>query len=239
MNNLIQNQKPESSTYTLNELYNSGKVYVMDNHMAATWCWSQKIDLNARYNLFHIDKHYDLLNGSTDFMVSQLLENNFNLQEVSIEDYINAEHAPIPGTSNTQIFRFDNYMTIFKKLYPEIFNQLKFATHKDGTVPQDWSNMYEAEIYDLPTNLSYWINNTEENWVVNIDIDYFFDRHPVDGYFQFLMDEYIELITAQLLEAWDKIEVITIALSPTFCGGMDNSKRIAELICRKLNIDFQ
>lgn len=32
----------------------------MDNHLAAAWCWVQKIDQSKRYGLFHINRHYDL-----------------------------------------------------------------------------------------------------------------------------------------------------------------------------------
>ena len=238
MTNLIQEQRPNCSVYSLNELYNSGKVYIMDNHMAASWCWSKKIDFNQQYNLFHIDKHYDLLNGSTDFLVSQLLNRNFNLEESTIEEYVNVTHDPIQGINNYQIFRFDNYMTVFRKLYPEVLKEIKFATHKDGTVPGDWI-FYEAEIYDLPNALGDWINETDENWIINIDIDYFFDQKPSGEYFQFLTDEYVELFAEEILLAWDNIKVITIALSPTFCGGIDNSKRLAKLICDKLNVNFE
>jgi hypothetical protein len=29
----------------LNFLFNQGKFYIMDNHLAATWCWLQKISV--------------------------------------------------------------------------------------------------------------------------------------------------------------------------------------------------
>mgnify|MGYP003664696529 CR=1 FL=1 len=32
----------------------------------------------------------------------------------------------------------------------------------------------------------------------------------------------------------DKIEVITIALSPPFCGGLDKANRVAEIILKEL-----
>ena len=42
MENLIINQQRENVVDTLNELYNDGKIYIMDNHLAASWCGSQK-----------------------------------------------------------------------------------------------------------------------------------------------------------------------------------------------------
>ena len=50
MQNLITETKVENPVYTLNELYNHGKIYVMDNHMAASWCWSKKIDTDIKCN---------------------------------------------------------------------------------------------------------------------------------------------------------------------------------------------
>lgn len=52
-----------SGCYEMNFLYNSGKFYIMDNHLAAAWCWIQKIQSNQNYGLFHIDKHYDLIDN--------------------------------------------------------------------------------------------------------------------------------------------------------------------------------
>lgn len=34
----------ESGRTKANFLYNKDKVYVMDNHLCATWCWLQKVD---------------------------------------------------------------------------------------------------------------------------------------------------------------------------------------------------
>lgn len=230
MENLIQIQQSADSIHTLNELYNDGKVYIMDNHMAAAWCWGQKLDISSKYNLFHIDKHYDLLNGSTNTNITQLNSQGFNLQKSSIENYVD-----IRDNQNNKIFRYDNYLTIFRGLYPGIFNQIKFATHKDGTIPSDW-NLYEAEIFDLPGNLKYWIEEAPGKWIINIDIDYFFDKDDNDVYFQFLTDDYVNYVAQQLFKVINKIQIITIALSPTFCGGLANSKKLAEIFCSNLGV---
>ncbi|MFP9097729.1 UPF0489 family protein [Flavobacterium sp. RHBU_24] len=50
----------ESGSVATNFLYKSGKVYVMDNHRCASWCWLQEIDTDKEYNYLHIDRHYDL-----------------------------------------------------------------------------------------------------------------------------------------------------------------------------------
>ena len=66
MNWIYKNHELKTSgCYNMNFLFNNGKFYIMDNHLAAAWCWLQKIDTSKRYGLFHIDRHYDLLKVSS------------------------------------------------------------------------------------------------------------------------------------------------------------------------------
>lgn len=234
MQNLITNQLSENVVYTLNELYNIDKIYVMDNHMAASWCWSKKIDFKKKYNFFHIDRHYDLLNGSVDYWVEKLNEQSFDIKSATIEEYVNANYQDSRTKNKFQIFRFDNYITIFTKLFPEIILEKKFATHEDGTLPKNWENIYQIPFYDLHTNIEYWINDTAEDWVVNIDIDYFFCDDDDGVRYQVFTDEYVTNIGRELSKCIDKIAVLTIALSPSFCNGMTNSKRIANLLLKEI-----
>lgn len=239
MENLIIKRQPENVVYTLNELYNNGNIYVMDNHMAASWCWSQKIDFNKQYNFFHIDRHYDLLNGNVKFWVNKLREQNFDFENSTIEEYSKAGYEDTHTKQKVKIFRYDNYITIFNKYFPNLLKEKKFATHKDGTVPVDW-DMYEIPFYHLHTNLAYWINETNEKWILNIDLDYFFCDDDEGNRYQVLTDDYIKSIGAEISRCIDNIEVITIALSPTFCGGLENSKRVAILLLNSLkNSNFE
>ena len=225
---ILVNKKGRSSTYDLSLLKNDSKIYVMDNHMAAAWCWGQKIDFNKSYNLLHIDKHYDLLEGGTDLGVKKILEEQFDIGSSTIEEYCSL------SSENGQVFRFDNYMTILQKLYPNLFIKKKFATHDDGTIPSDW-NLYNVHIIDLPTsNINYWFVREKLSWIVNIDIDYFFTKNSKDEYFQFLNDEYIISFAKQIKSVMNRIEVLTIALSPSFCGGINNASRIADIILEEL-----
>lgn len=233
MNTLI-NQQGNSGVFDLSILKQAGNIFIMDNHMAASWCWAQKIDTNQTYNLMHIDKHYDLLDGGTDKRVKAITDSKFEIQSSTIQEYCSLTYPKTFLNEKNQVFRYDNYMTIFKKLFPEIFKKIKFATHKDGTIPADWS-FYEIEIIDLPTNnVEYWINENDLKWIINIDVDFFFTKGYDDKYFQFLTDEYILTFARQLKNVLNKIEVITIALSPTFCGGIEKSDRIAKMFLEEL-----
>lgn len=51
-----------SGPVTQNLLWRDGKVFLMDNHRAALWCWQQAVDLYSQsHSLLHIDRHYDAL----------------------------------------------------------------------------------------------------------------------------------------------------------------------------------
>src|SRR5436853_7864299 len=74
----------KSHISNLNLLFVDGKSYVMDNHLAAGWCWLQTINLKNKYNLFHIDRHYDLMDLN-DLEIEYLKQQNFYFKSISIE----------------------------------------------------------------------------------------------------------------------------------------------------------
>ena len=93
MNWIYKNHELKTSgCYNMNFLFNNGKFYIMDNHLAAAWCWLQKIDTSKRYGLFHIDRHYDLLNNLTDDFIaenrSELINKDFFFY-LSLKDNMN------------------------------------------------------------------------------------------------------------------------------------------------------
>lgn len=68
-------------------LWNSDKVYVMDNHLAAAWCWMQKCNEDVRYKFLHIDRHNDL-GTNTPFDIYRHLERN---QHLTLNEYTDLE----------------------------------------------------------------------------------------------------------------------------------------------------
>jgi hypothetical protein len=224
-----------STHYNLNLLFQNGKTYIMDNHLAASWCWLQKIDLEKQYNLLHIDRHYDLLQSQIDWWIEALQEQNIDLKTISISNLIAIQyrHKEMPTADSFPLFRWDNYLTILHRLYPNLIASATFATHKDGDIIEELE-FSEPDIYELQENLSYWINSNNKNkWIVNLDIDYFFTDYN-EVHFQFLTDEYVLKIAEEIKESWRNIEVLTIALSPELCGGWDSAVRVARLITEYL-----
>ena len=228
-----------STYYNLNLLFQNGKTYIMDNHLAASWCWLKQVDTKKQYNLLHIDRHYDLLDSQTDWWLDALRQQNIDLTTISIDDLlaIKYHHKDMPTSDSYPLFRWDNYLTILHRLYPKLIASSIFATHQDGDTLDDLI-MQEPEIFKLHENLSYWVNSNSKNkWIFNLDIDYFFTDYE-DKHFQFLTDDYVLKIAEEIKKSWDKIEVMTIALSPELCGGWDNSIRVARIITEYLQINW-
>jgi hypothetical protein len=225
----------------------------MDNHLAASWCWLQLIDPDKSYRLFHIDRHYDFLNSQTDKWLDAVKAANLDLTQAPITAVVAVQYKPDGGMGMIPVMRWDNYLPILFRLYPDLFDVTYFATHKDGNRPNEhideeapgaplefYTINYEPEIYELQGNLSHWLNERPNGkWVVNLDIDYFFtDKGFGEDYYQFLSDEYVKTIAEELVKAWDNIEVFTLALSPEMCGGWDNAIRVARLITDRLAIPW-
>lgn len=231
-----KDQLEESGCYNMNFLYNVDKFYIMDNHLAAAWCWAQKIDKSKRYGLFHIDRHYDLLNNLRDDCLNMnrdiLVSNDFN------------EYYSIKGDYDMPIMRYDNYIDTFNRLFPDLIQMVYYATHKDGNNEDGTSleciNKYKPDIWDLQSNINYWIvdsNNDIDSWIVNIDIDYFFQEFQEENHL-FLTKKYIKSVCREIKRSLSKIDVVTIALSPDFCNGWGNSFQILRIICNELEINF-
>ena len=236
---IINKGKKKSGCYNLNLLCNDGNAYVMDNHLAAIWCWLQKININKKYNLFHIDKHYDLLDSQLDCWVEELSKQNIDLENIDIHELTKLRYMPKTRIDNkdNQLFRWDNYLPIFDNIYPKILHSSYFATQKCGTKPQKKLITDEVDIWELPQIIGERIEENSFKWIINLDIDYFFLENE-NGYFQFVTDDYILGIAEEIKKKMAKIEVITIALSPECCGGWQNSERIARLIGSQLEYDF-
>lgn len=230
-----------SGAYNLNYLYKTKKTYIMDNHLAAGWCWLQEIDIKKQYNLFHIDRHYDLLDGQVNEWKSTLQSLSFDYVNIDIQELIGIQYkrSDMKSQEAQQLFSWANYITILDSFYPNLWFNRSFATHRDGTIPPGYRDgLHEPRWEELPKNLSYWIGDSKQyKTVLNLDIDYFF-FHYNQEYFQVFTDDYIKIIAKEIASAWHRVAVCTIALSPEYCGGWENAIRVARLITDELDIEW-
>lgn len=217
-----------------NFIWNSGSIYIMDNHRAALWCWFQHMKSERKYNLFHIDRHYD----TTYRWEEEWRKNTPDMFRISIHDYLAKNYGA--DFNNDCFFRWDNYLSIFLDCYSKTINECIFATHKDGEKPK--FGYQEIEIWDIPDIM----DNIDKrpagvNWILNVDIDYFFCNDESDSQLRMLSSKFIERIFRPVAGRIKDgtISVFTLALSPDYSSGWKNSLIICEKICDILGVNFK
>lgn len=160
-----------SGTYNVNFLWKEDQknIYIMDNHRTALWCWFQHLKENEHVNYFHLDRHYDTLQSNIDAWI-KLCPDLFN---ITLDDYLQFEDRSDPNFPY-RLFRWDNYGSIFLEKYSNLINSSIFCTYKDGDEPNQ--HVREVDSWELIDNFDYWIENQNEPWICNIDLDYFFRK---------------------------------------------------------------
>ncbi len=218
--------------YTQNFLWNSGSIYIMDNHRAALWCWFQYLQKNRKYNLYHIDAHYDCLSSRIDEWRKYLP----NMWNSNIHDYLNLKYETLEGS--VPIFRFDNYLSLFIDKYDSMINQYKFATHDLGDKPKT-SKVTNITIAKLVADLEL-LKNVNGEWIVNLDFDYFLtDEKKISKIYK--SDQYINNIFRILANHYNqgKIKVLSIALSPDYSQGWKKAEKLGDMFSEVFDINFK
>lgn len=199
-----------------NVLWKNKNIYVMDNHRLALWCWFQEMEKDKRYNLLHIDAHPDLSD-------SALKSFSQDLWTISLDEYRTSWNAEV----NLPLFRWDNYIEVFLKKYPKMIGETISVTHQLGS-PKKMA--IDIKAFDLVAQCSdifsgkKYIN--EFDWIVNLDLDYFFSAQPQK--LTLFSDEFIDAIATSILQGLDSgmIKVLTISLSPECCGSWEKAEEM-------------
>jgi hypothetical protein len=218
----------ESTSSSDNLLWENNSIYVMDNHRLALWCWFQKLEINKRYNLFHIDAHPDLSE-------SALKNFNHDLWNMSLDSYRTCWQSDV----NLPLFRWDNYLEIFLKKYPELVGVTISATHHLGSSKELSQEVKPYELIkvfgEIFTNKKY-VNDFE--WIVNLDLDYFFAAQPLK--IKLFSDEYIEALANLIKQGLNNglIKVLTISLSPECCGSWENAELMLAKFSKILDLEM-
>lgn len=225
-----------SGCYQQNFLWNKDNIYIMDNHRAALWCWFQHLEPTLKYGYFHIDKHSDALRSRLDEWVG-LCPDMFN---VNIDDYLDKVYRIDTVGGEIPLFRWDNYASIFLAKYGAMISRCMFATHGVGDDPVHGS-VQNYNIWDLPGNMNYWLEDEPEQWIVNIDLDYFFYKSDFNSFEYLVSDDYLEqLFSAIKLQLNNgRLASLTICLSPECCGGWEASEKICSKVVELLDIEFE
>ncbi|EPE3083895.1 TPA: UPF0489 family protein [Morganella morganii] len=237
MNWLIPlNGKSPSGAYKVNFLVQDDKIYISDNHRVALWCWMQHLTQDCNIALFHIDRHYDTLPLTSNYIDE--FPGVFNLQ--SLTDYLNLKINI--NSQTTPLIRWDNYLSFFisDSTINSCIQCIYLATHKDGTFPKNplVHNIKQVEPYELLADLEGTLSNHDRT-IINIDLDYFFTDKS-GNFFQFIDSKFIIELFKLIKSGLDnnEIECLTICLSPECCGSWYNSEKILEIAKKELDINF-
>lgn len=222
-----------SGAITQNFLCRSGNVYVMDNHRAAMWCWLQQVNPEEPHSLIHIDRHYDALQSRLDEWMQNLPPWN-----AGIDRYLGAEYDC--GGSMVPVIRWDNYLSVYLEAFGRNLTSLRCLTHDDGDQP-NYPHTLFSDVWELPHNLSFWLDTNATPWIVNIDLDYFFCGSDEDVV-QMVSDNYIDQVGIALRRSMDRgaVKVVTLCLTPdSFTPGWAVCEKLASRILAHLGLSFQ
>ena len=223
---LINNGKQKSLSERLNYFAHKDNIYIMDNHLAAIWCWD-KLPKDKNITLVHIDAHYDLGCSPPGGSIYQSLD----LTTISVDKLTNYQHRM--GYSH---FLWDNYIHVFNDKHPSLINEFVSITHRlDNLAKLDNVPFVEFDIWDLDSTL-WW--ETENQKILNIDIDYFF-KQDYETNFELFSDQTVIFFSNWLVKNKNKFDIITIALSPECCDSWENSINMANKILKPLDIKIE
>lgn len=231
-------ERNNSEEFTQNFLWKSKNIYIMDNHRAALWCWIQHMEIEEVVSICHIDKHTDTLRSQLPYWMKLLPS---DLSSISINDYLRLTYTN-PNTPNyaTPLFSWDNYLSIFLEKYSEQINFCAFATHGIGDKP-NFRDVTTLNNEYLPEELEKLFSKSDQPWLINLDLDFFFHKPDGEHYENKYSDSFAREIFFRIKQLNDtgNAKAITVALSPECCGGWRNSERMASQFCEVLDLSWQ
>lgn len=138
-----------------------------------------------------------------------------------------------------KFFICDNYIRVCHHLFPNWFNTNLFYYTKRHSVCslKEWGyndffeqkrdiNFIRHDITGLINEQDFSSNKgiVEDNmrtkkWIVNIDLDFFWDANKIRVY----DDQFVTDLGKTIGDAMKNIQVLTIALSPKWCGGWEKA----------------
>lgn len=219
-------ERGSSHAFDLNFLWHSERLYVMDNHRAALWCWLQHLPGAQQWQLFHVDRHYDTLRSRLDQWLALFPTGPTTLQEyLSLSQSIGGISCPVVS--------WDNYLSIFLARNGDKLSRALFATAREGDRPQHpnleefdpWAALDQFERIAEEPDESW----NEPPWIVNIDLDFFTARRSDRaGPLRVFDDAYVAMMGKYVADGLrrKRIGCATIALSPETTGSWPLAERL-------------
>ncbi len=224
----------ESGYGRLNFLWKDDRrpIYIMDNHLAALWCWLREVKPDELYRLIHVDYHWDAREMS-DASIDLL--RNHDLTDIG-------DFLALRSTTYKEfpLVCWDNYIDPMRTLRPN-YAKMYFHAFQALTASQVMED-YRLDFNSSPEwwgNLGYWESELEGGRVIiNFDLDYFFLKIRDEVVSAFSV-EFVQAVCERFLQPLLRPEtVLTIAWSPECCGGWQAAARVSSVFCHSLKIPF-
>lgn len=254
-------QKGEDRAFDQFFVWNTEKIYIMDNHRSALWCWLSEIKKSPQINLkiLHIDNHLDMSPRGLHCKCAT----SINFDKLGLEDYIKSQHN-CEQYGNIEIFSYENFLRFFVQTYPKNINPLDvFVTQhhweiKPNIDPSMTQNLEKyldkvkvsidcsqaARRLYIEDLISLFENDHFSSWIVDLDFDYFYNEKTNELNFE-LAEQIIHKI-----KSWydmDRIVALTIAWSPEFLinresesteFGLEQAKKLNLMLIEIFKLDF-
>ena len=157
-------------------LWHHDRLYVMDNHRLALWCWWQHLKESARWTFVHVDRHYDAL----WLRFNPWREGTTAEHHSSLDAFRTARI--VDGTDSLELYRWDTLVSAFWSLHAGVIAEVIFATADEGEDPRIPDSTH-LQPWSLPNDLAFLADPNQEGappCIVDVDIDYFAWQTP-DG----------------------------------------------------------
>jgi len=205
------------------------RLYVMDNHRLALWCWWQQWDGQDEVQLGHIDRHYDAIGCDAARWGKRFK----SAHKASLDEYLEAEVELDDGDA-LPLYRWDNNVAAFLSLHADQVATTVMATGDGGDKPEIGAPEY-VNAWWLIQSLQWALSEeqvTTPPWIINVDLDYFTcsDQH---GDFRHLHSRRFIVEVGELLrEGYERgrFRVVTVALSPETTGGWPVAEEILDAL---------
>lgn len=219
--NTLGNEK-----YCLKYLSKKNNAYLMDNHLAAAWCWMRECEENEEYGFLHIDRHHDMCReGKTPLFD--------DLKSVTLDDYLSSRYTlqGAIGPLEYPAFSWNTYITKCFDLCPRWFSSTALIIKQDlglGIMNETPDFNYNIYPYNQALKTIHrCLSDRSRKWIVNVDIDYFFGGRDPDVLGAKVTKRYkdstIQKFARVINHYASNIQVLTVALSPECCGDMEKS----------------
>lgn len=194
------------------------RLYVMDNHRLALWCWWQHLNESERWSYLHIDRHYDALWQIFDPWPE-------HHQPEHRKDLNCFRQATVPlddGFGDTALYRWDTITSALWSLHSNQMGNVSLTDAEDDfpAIPRATT----ISPWKLPAHLAFLAKPASQELadgcIVDVDVDYF-TRRELDGAFgPVFSPSYVREVGRSLKAGLDsgRFGIVTIALSPETTG---------------------